>query len=190
MIKYLLIVALVSFGCRESKERTIHFPQLGWTLPIAANWQFVDSSFDKKGYIVDSLWKTRMIFKEEKSIKLFDIHVDSSARFNCVIFIDSSDIEGWKTKAIDDAHFYRPMIKDAPPFELRDTANRIEKIGGEDLFLVYNKLYNKLKSKTDYDYQFHRKMGHYTMFINIRFTDERKGEELLNVFRQSTFKKP
>jgi hypothetical protein len=176
---------LLLTGCRNEKTRPVNFPQLGWTLRLPIDMSFEDSSFDKNGNIIDSNWDYDLRLP---GAGLFTIKADRDNYINAVVYKDSTDPDAWKQKTVNDSRYYFSIIAGAPETRVLDSSVSVktfDDVEFQEEFISYR----KKRTDRSWSWQYSRRYNKYAIYINIRYTDKKKGKGYLKMLENSTFEK-
>lgn len=178
-MKAFLLVIFIYFiyGCSKQDVRTISLPELGWSFDLPRSINFKDSSFDHKGYFLPSSWESS--YNSERRMRVFNIEANPTNYFNTILYIDSSSQATWDKEILAESRFYVNGILKLPGYRVRDTAFSIEVINGTPFQKEYFKYYRPRQIDTTYSFKYSRKYKNYSMFVNIRYNDKKRGRSFL-----------
>ena len=179
------------FSCKgQDKTKELIFQQVGWTLLIPENSDFLTTSqFDSLQNATKK--KTDLNFEISKSEVLFVIRKDAYNYFGSTITaFDTTNFKTW-----EDAYFYEKkmvvdLIKSKEPLILiLDSLSSTENIDGS--------IFQKFYIKTSYprqnlileNYWYYRKQENLEFSINITFNNKEIGNKYLSLLRASKFEK-
>ena len=193
MTKNILFIFCVFyfFSCKgQNKTKELKFQQVGWTLLIPENSDFLTTSqFDSLQNVVEK--KTDLNFEISKSEVLFVIRKDVYNYFGSTLTaFDTTNFKTW-----EDAYFYEKemvvdLIKSKEPLILiLDSLSSTENIDGS--------IFQKFYIKTSYpkqniileNYWYYRKQENLEFSINITFNNKEVGNKYLSLLRASKFEK-
>ena len=193
MTKNILLLLCIFYfiSCKgQDKTKKLNFPQVGWTLSIPANSDFLTAlQFDSLQNATKN--KTDLNIELSKDEVLFVIRKNNYNYFgSSVTVFDSANFKNWETSY----SFYKKSLIDlflskADQITLLDTASSIEKIDG----LTFQKFYTKTaypnQNLTLENYWYYRKQGNLELSINILFDNKKNGDAYLELLTGSKFKK-
>jgi len=197
---FLLILILITFSCKEkkqveagviNKENIYENDEVGWKMPIPEGWKIMS---------VDQ----RNVMNERGRSAIEDAvgEVDSNGLKNLLAFQKDKENIFNSTS--------QPFIEEHPGEWLENNENvkyiltetyaqngilseasetTIEKIGGIDFHVFHIKV--KLpNNKTLTQYMYSTLINGLDFGVNVNYSDEKYGQEMLGSFRKSQFKKP
>lgn len=193
MTKNILFLLCVFYfiSCKgQDKTKQLNFPQVGWTLLIPTNSDFLTASqFDSLQNATKK--KTDLNIELSKDEVLFVIKKNNYNYFgSSVTVFDTTNFKNWEASY----SFYKKSIIDlllskTDQITLLDTASSIEKIDG----LTFQKFYTKTgypnQNLTLENYWYYRKQGNLELSINILFDDKKNGNQYLELLKASKFDK-
>lgn len=183
----ILSVLVLFIGCRSEKTKAIHFPQLGWTLPVPSDIHFKDSVFDQNGNIKDSAWEAVYTNDKRNRALLFTIRADGANSFNAVVYQDSTDISEWEKETILNSRIgYFDIIASVPEIKIIDSSLSVEKLDNVEFMKEYI-TYKRKRNDVVYSYQFSRRYKNYAIYINVRYTDKKLGKRYMKMVENSEF---
>ena len=193
MTKNMLLVlcVFIFYSCKgQDKTKELKFTQVGWTLPIPENSDFLSATqFDSLQTATKK--KTDLNFELSKSEVLFVIRKDAYNYFgSSITAFDTTNFKTWESAYSYEKKMVVDLIKSKEPLILLlDSASSIENIDG----LIFQKFY----MKTSYprqnlileNYWYYRQQENLEFSINVTFNNKDIGNSYLTLLRASKFDK-
>ena len=188
---FLLLCIFYFVSCKgQGKTKELKFPQVGWTLPIPNNSDFLTTAqFDSIQNATKE--KTNLNIELSHDEVLFIIKKNTYNYFgSSVTAFDTSNFKTWEISY----SFYKKSLTDlllskTDQITLLDTASTIEKIDG----LIFQRFYTKTaypkQNLTLENYWYYRKQGNLELSINILFDNKKNGDLYLELLKSSKFDK-
>jgi len=183
----LLLFVFVLLACTGAELRKVRIKEIGWTFSVPPNLHIKDSAFDRNGNIKPDAWEVPNPSFPQQRVSLVSIESSRNNYFNSIVYIDSSDLNDWKKKTIEETRFYIEKIGELPNYKLLDTTITTELIDGVGFQKEYFKLYNSKNNITTQSYKYSRRYKNYSINYNIRFIDTTVGKQYLQVLKTSSF---
>jgi len=193
MTKNILFLLCIFYfiSCKgQDKTKELKFPQVGWTLSIPSNSDFLTTAqFDSLQNATKK--KTDLNIELSKDEVLFVIKKDNYNYFgSSVTAFDTSNFKIWETSYA----FYKKSLVDlllskSDLITLLDTSSSIEKIDGLTFQKFYTKTAYPKQNLILENYWYYRKQGSLELSINILFDNKKNGDQYLELLKSSKFDK-
>jgi len=187
----LIFCGFIFFSCKgQDKTKELKFTQVGWTLPIPENSDFLSpTQFDSLQTATKK--KTNLDFELSESEVLFLIRKDAYNYFgSSITAFDTTNFKTWESAYSFEKKTVVDIIKSNEPLILLlDSASSTENIDG----LIFQKFY----MKTSYprqnlileNYWYYRQQDNLEFSINVTFNNKDIGNNYLTLLRASKFDK-
>ena len=183
-MRHLYLIPIFLFlSCLTTRNvnRQIYIKTIGWKFQLNNDTQFLDSSFDSKGKILEE------IPSEGASLRLLAIKDSSHGAFSVYLRKDTSNLQDWKNWHDKDTKWYFEKKRQLPDFTTLEEKYYSTTIDTISFLVQYSKYIKKGGSDTTYSYHHFGRVKDIELDISFWFKKQLIGKKYLEIIQKSKF---